>query len=263
MPVDVLCKDILKGKVPASVRDESQRLLHSSGYMVGIGIKRPCPSTKSWMYFPESNCPFYRVTYLSNYSPFMTPEPYTVDASGRRNGAYYSLLCETSESGVKPVDGERIVEETIAGLENAGLLEPGERADIVSTWVYHADYSYPTPSVERDEILSVVIPWLETRGIYSRGRFGLWKYEVSNTDHTLMQGVEVVNRLVLGEPEVTTGIVYETTDDGREAASHERSAVAGSGEKKLAGTVVVKATSGASTKSDADHSEEELGVGGG
>lgn len=293
MPVDVLCRDVLTGNagkasVPEVVRLQSQRLLHSSGYMVGIGIKRPCPSTKSWMYFPEENCPFYRVTYLSNYSPYMTPEPYTTDATGRRNGSHYSLLCETSQSDVKPVDGASIVEETIRGLENAGMLDRGgdgrrpERDDIVSTWVYHADYSYPTPSVERDEILSVVIPWLESKGIYSRGRFGMWKYEVSNTDHTLMQGVEVVNRLLLGEPETTIGIVYQTTADGREAASHERSTKAGSGEKRLAetkpegtggerGRVVVEAKTELKTEAkrmtpavaDADHSEEELGVGGG
>jgi len=81
--------------------------------------------------------------------------------------------------------------------------------------------------------LSAVIPWLEARGIFSRGRFGMWKYEVSNTDHTLMQGVEVVDRLLLGEPERTIGIVYRTTDDGRQAADHERSRLAGSGEKRL------------------------------
>src|SRR5204862_1875658 len=95
-----------------------------------------------------------------------------------------------------------------------------------------ADYSYPTPSVDRDDILGAVIPRLEDLGIYSRGRFGMWKYEVSNTDHTLMQGVELANRLVLGEAETTIGMTYRVTDDGRNAATHERSQHAGSGERK-------------------------------
>src|SRR6185436_11505443 len=116
----------------------------------------------------------------------------------------------------------------------AGMIKEEDRKDIVSTWVFHAPYSYPTPSVERDSILSTVIPYLEQHGIYSRGRFGMWKYEVSNTDHTLMQGVELVNRLMLGEAESTIGIKYESTLDGRNAATHERSHLAGSGDPKRA-----------------------------
>src|SRR5206468_10934571 len=90
------------------------------------------------------------------------------------------------------------------------------------------------PSVERDSILAQAIPFLEQHNIYSRGRFGMWKYEVSNTDHTLMQGVELVNRLLLDEPEQTIGIKYESTLDGRNAAKHERSALAGSGDPRKA-----------------------------
>jgi len=217
MPLDVLCAGVIED-APAEIAESASRLRHSGGYMVGVGIRRPCPSTKSWMYFPEDNCPFYRVTYLSNYSPNMAPE------------GCYSLLCETSDSAFKPVDGRTIVEETISGLERAGLLEAGEREDIVSTWAHHVPYSYPTPTVERDEILGEVIPWLEARGIHSRGRFGMWKYEVSNTDHTLMQGVELVNRLLLGESETTIGMRYASTADGR--IEHHRPASAGSGEKR-------------------------------
>ena len=61
----------------------------------------------------------------------------------------------------------------------------------------------PLPSITRDEVLSVVLPELERREVYSRGRFGAWKYEVSNQDHSLMQGVELVNRLAAGREEVT------------------------------------------------------------
>ncbi len=222
MPLDILCRDVVIG-VPDEVRDAAVRLRHAGGWFVGVGIRRPRPSTKCWMYFPEDNCPFYRVTYLSNYSPFMTPDRET----------HYSLLCETSGSEHKPVDRGTIVAETIRGLVNAGLITEDETRDIVSTWLHHAPYSYPVPTVERDELLGVVIPWLENRGIYSRGRFGMWKYEVSNTDHSLMQGVELVDRLLLGQPETTIGLVYSATEDGRGAAVHERPVVAGSGEKRL------------------------------
>ncbi|AIE84280.1 UDP-galactopyranose mutase [Fimbriimonas ginsengisoli Gsoil 348] len=252
LPLDLLCSSVLNGAVPKNIKVAAGRLQHSSGYMVGIGLKQPCPSTKSWMYFPEDNCPFYRVTYLSNYSKYMTPDPDT----------HYSLLCETSASEFKPENGDTIVEDTIQGLINCGMLKEEDRQDIVSTWVYYADYSYPTPSVERDEILAEVIPWLEERDIYSRGRFGMWKYEVANTDHSLMQGVELVNRLLLDEPETTIGIKYESTEDGRKAAAHERSVKAGSGDpKKEAERLLLAASKQVGDKPDEPHtSEEELGV---
>ncbi len=222
LPLDVLCTRMMQ-QVPEIVREAASNLRHSGGYMVGVGIRRPCPSSKCWMYFPEDNCPFYRVTYLSNYSPTMTPDAAT----------HYSLLCETSYSDHKPVDGSRIVEDTIRGLVKAGLITEGETRDIVSTWTYHADYSYPTPTVDRDHILAEVIPWLESRSIYSRGRFGMWKYEVANTDHSLMQGVELVDRLLNDKSEQTIGFTYRVADDGRGQAQHLRPAVAGSGEKRV------------------------------
>jgi hypothetical protein len=225
MPLDRLCNNIISRGIPDELRKTASGLRHSGGFMVGVGMRQKCPSTKSWMYFPEDNCPFYRVTYLSNYSPHMTPD----------NERYYSLLCETSYSEFKPVDGNRIVDETIDGLVNAGLLADSDRSAVCNTWLHHAAYSYPTPSVERDAILAKVIPYLESHSVYSRGRFGMWKYEVSNTDHALMQGVELIDRLLQGQEETTIGMRYASTTDGRNAAVHERSTHAGSGDPNRRG----------------------------
>ncbi len=248
MPLDRLCNEVLNGDVPRDIKKATASLRHSGGYMVGVGIKQPCPSTKSWMYFPEDNCPFYRVTYLSNYSPYMTPD----------NNTHYSLLTETSYSEFKPEEAGKIVDQTIRGLINAGLIKEEDQRDIVDTWMFDAKYSYPTPSVERDAILAQAIPFLERHGIYSRGRFGIWKYEVSNTDHSLMQGVELVNRLLTGEAEATIGMKYASTDDGRNAAVHDHATSSRETATVTAGT---KPNPETNMKPDEAHiSEEELGI---
>jgi hypothetical protein len=40
------------------------------------------------------------------------------------------------------------------------------------------------------------------QGIYSRGRFGAWRYEIGNMDHSVMMGVEAANHIVGGEKEL-------------------------------------------------------------
>ena len=40
------------------------------------------------------------------------------------------------------------------------------------------EHGYPTPTLARDDVLAEALPWLRERGIWSRGRFGSYKYEV-------------------------------------------------------------------------------------
>lgn len=169
-------------------------LRHSSTNIIGVGIAgRPKEeiSTKCWMYFPESNSPFYRATVFSNYSPNNVPD---IEKG-------WSLMCEVSESPAKPVDHARVVEETLDGVVASKLVR--NRDEIVHTFYRHLPYGYPTPSLHRDEALEYLLPRLQERGVYSRGRFGAWRYEVSNQDHSLMQGVECVDHLLEGAEELT------------------------------------------------------------
>lgn len=65
------------------------------------------------------------------------------------------------------------------------------------------EHGYPTPSLGRDAALAEALPWLKARGVWSRGRFGSYKYEVANQDHSLMLGVECADNILFGSKEVT------------------------------------------------------------
>lgn len=183
--------DIFSKMTGAEKLIRATSLLKSTGVLVvGVGIHKKNVSDKCWMYFPNNVSPFYRVTYLSSYSPCNKPE-----------GDFYSLMCETSYSPYKRENRETIIKRTIDGLVAEGLLSEKDRSAVVSTFLIAAKYSYPVPTLGRDGALKRIHPFLESRGVFSRGRFGAWRYEIGNMDHSLMQGVEVVNRLLVGEKE--------------------------------------------------------------
>ncbi len=190
MPLDLLVSQL--ENAPEQVQEATHGLHHSSGLIVGVGVERPTPSEKCWLYFPEENAPFYRVTYLSNYSPHITPDP-----------NHFLLLTETSRSEHKPEDKNTIVDRVVQGLINTKILEPSDLDRIASTYLIDVDYSYPVPTIDRNGALATIQPYLRERGIYSRGRFGAWCYEIGNMDHSVMQGVELVNHWLFGEPEAT------------------------------------------------------------
>ena len=177
--------------VPTEISEAATQLIHNSSYIVGVGVNRPCPTSKCWIYFPEETSPFYRVTYLSNYSPNMAPE------------GHFLLLSETTHSPWKPEPKENIVERVIDGMIATHLLDEEDRSRIVATHRIDVPYEYPVPTLGRDGALAAIQPFLMDHDVYSRGRFGAWLYEIGNMDHSVMQGVETVNHVLLGQKEET------------------------------------------------------------
>ena len=170
------------------------QLKSSTVHVVGIGLRGAPPESirkMCWMYFPGEETSFYRVTVFSNYSPNNTPAP----------GSTWSLMAEVSETVHAPRTRARLVDQVVAEMISLGLIPNAEK--ILSRWHRVLTPGYPTPSLERDAILGEALPALEAQNIFSRGRFGAWKYEVSNQDHSFMQGVEAIDRLLLGRFEPT------------------------------------------------------------
>ena len=188
LPLDHLLK-LIDDDEPAP---STPKLAHTSIEVVGLGIAGEPPEElqgKCWMYFPDPDVSFYRATVMSNLSPCTVPHENA-----------WSLMVEVP-SHVVGISDQRILDRVIRDLQTIGILKPQDR--LLSRWRRHLSHAYPVPTLTRDEALNEILPWLEERNIFSRGRFGAWKYEVSNQDHSLMQGVEVVESLLSGRPELT------------------------------------------------------------
>jgi protoporphyrinogen oxidase len=169
------------------------QFVYSSSHIIGVGLKGEPPEdlrTKCWIYFPERHVPFYRATVFSNYSPNNVPT----------SSPHWSLMAEVSESPDKPVNSATLVADVIAGFQSCGFIDP---ASVASTWHRRLEHGYPTPWLGRDAVLTPIDEALRAAGVFSRGRFGAWKYEVSNQDHSFMQGVEAVDHILTGAAEAT------------------------------------------------------------
>ncbi len=130
-------------------------------------------------------------------------------------------MLEVSESSMKPVEHATLLQDCIRGLINTEMLRPNDQ--IVSTYHRRFDHGYPTPTLEREGVLKQLLPKLQARDIFSRGRFGSWRYEVGNQDHSFMLGVEAADHIVNGAAELTLN--YPDFVNGR--VNHERRLVDG------------------------------------
>jgi protoporphyrinogen oxidase len=189
MPLDRLVE--LIDDCPREVQEAAAALEHNGVWMVGVGRERPLTDDRSWLYFADSEVPFYRVTNFAKYAAANVP--------GSDTSRFSSFLTETAYSAHSPVPRAGLEDSVVAGLRTTGLLEPADR--VVSTHVVDIEYAYPIPTRSRDDALAVVQPWLMERGILSRGRFGAWRYEIGNMDHAAKMGIDAARLLTEGRPE--------------------------------------------------------------
>ncbi|HUG67905.1 MAG TPA: FAD-dependent oxidoreductase [Pirellulaceae bacterium] len=189
MPLDLLVKALR----PANDFPQTAGLRKNATHVFGFGLSGKHPARldgRCWGYYPQPDLPFYRLTMMSNLSPWNTPH----------RGEWWSIMAEVAESKSVPQSGD-LVAKVERGLRNVGIFD--DSSQLISRWHKRLPYGYPVPSINRDEIVDHTLATLESDHIYSRGRFGAWKYEVSNQDHSFMQGVEVVDHILFNRNELT------------------------------------------------------------
>uniref|UniRef100_A0AC34FDD3 Amine oxidase domain-containing protein n=1 Tax=Panagrolaimus sp. ES5 TaxID=591445 RepID=A0AC34FDD3_9BILA len=160
--------------------------------LIGVGLHQPqsfFAQELSWAYFPQPEIIFYRCTVISNFSPLLVPDP----------TKYWSVLCEIGLEKNENIDSNELIEKTVKGLIKTGVIDSKEQ--VYSVWTKELDYGYPIPSINRETELQKANNILEKHNIYSRGRFGGWRYETSNQDCSFESGRQVIDKVFLNIPE--------------------------------------------------------------
>jgi len=189
MPLDLLVAAI--ADCPAAVRGAAEALEHNGVWVVGVGLELPLRDQRSWLYFADPEVPFYRATNFAKYAAANVP--------GADTERYSAYMTETAHSTRLPRTREGHEDDVVSALVSTGLVP--EAPPIASVHSIDVEYAYPIPTRDRDAALAVVQPWLMERSIYSRGRFGSWRYEIGNMDHAAKMGIDVARHVLEGRPE--------------------------------------------------------------
>jgi protoporphyrinogen oxidase len=189
IPLDVLVGQL--DPAPDELRRVAGTLRHTTVRIVGLGYELPTTSEHNWLYFPELDVPFYRASNPAKNAPSNVP--------GGDTRRYSSWLLEMTGKHAE-IDPDAAIAAAERGLRQVGLVPPD--AEPISRYTDLIERAYPVPTLDRDDALALIQPWLAANHIYSRGRMGTWRYELGNVDHAVKMGLEIAEFLVQGTPEL-------------------------------------------------------------
>jgi len=147
---------------PDDLKFDAQRLNAISILNINIGIDRPHVSDQHWIYFPEDQYVFSRVGFPMNFSKSVAPEGTS------------SIYIEITHPANESPNVEEAYERSIQDLQKCGLLHPGDR--ILTRHVLDIRYAYVVFDDHRQAHVQSLIDYLESRDIYTAGRYGRWEY---------------------------------------------------------------------------------------
>ena len=133
-----------------------------------------------WVYFPEEEYCFHRVSFPMNFSPNMVP-----------NGTS-SVAAEVPYRPGEPVDRSALTGRVLDDLVGSGILTKSDRILVTGTLVL--DPAYVVYDLDHRRSVDAVHSYLLSNKVWPCGRFGEWEY--LNMDHALLSGKTAARRVL-------------------------------------------------------------------
>jgi protoporphyrinogen oxidase len=164
--------------VPEEVQDAADNLIYNSLVCVMVGVKRPNITDKHWLYFPEKDLIFNRISFPMNFSPHTTP-------SGRS-----SILVEVTYRN-KVMDLEETKKQVLQGLVKANLITENDEIEVCEAKDFK--YAYVIYNLNHRKNVKVIHNYLNEHNIIPIGRYGEWEYY--NMDKAILSGKNAAEKI--------------------------------------------------------------------
>jgi UDP-galactopyranose mutase len=176
LPLPELVKII--DKVPNQISKAASELVYNSLVCINIGIDREKIIDKHWIYFPDKDLIFNRISFPMNFSPYTTPD-------GKS-----SILVEITFRD-ECLEIEDIVNRTINDLIKTDIIKKDDKLEVCDATIF--DYAYVIYDIKHRENVEFINKFLIENNIVPIGRFGEWEYY--NMDKAILSGMKGIERI--------------------------------------------------------------------
>jgi protoporphyrinogen oxidase len=136
----------------------------------------------NWIFFPEKDYIFNRVSELKSFSKFVAPAGKSVILA--------EITCEPN-SELYTMPDDMLAEKVFSSFEKAKILN---KEDVKEYFTKKALRVYPVYSLDYKKNLGIVLDYLSSiDGLYTIGRQGLFNY--NNSDHCVDMGLHLANHI--------------------------------------------------------------------
>jgi len=177
VPLPILVR--MLDEVPPAVAEAAESLQYNTIHTVNLCIDEPAISDKHWVYFPEDDCIFHRISYMMNFSENNAPP-------GKS-----SITVEISESKHKKINRDSILDDTVRDLEKLGIIP--SRDAVVDHCLMTLTPAYVIYDLNHRKSVDLIKGYMESQSIHACGRFGDWEY--LNMDHSILSGKRVAEEI--------------------------------------------------------------------
>ncbi len=182
MPITELVRDVLS-ETDQNIMNIVNKLEYRSMVFVFLMIDKERVSTNSWIYFPESQYIFSRITEPKNWSVSMGPQGKT--------SLCVEIVCGMGDD-VWSLEKERLYQKVVEGLEEAELLKS---KDVEGYFIAKWQYAYPiytkNYSNNRDKLLKYLT---RIKNLTTCGRQGAFNY--GTTTEAMKMGFDEAEKIL-------------------------------------------------------------------